>query len=254
MNNDAFFSETMICFLYIFGGMVGVPYQDKTVRSNANRFFLAWWLLAAATIIPTLYRSGLISFITFPYTPAPIDTIQQLTDSSLKKISWGQYYKTSLLNSVDALHRQLGDQCVVGTNVTEMFSLLETDSWAVMSNQGNLLYEVVARFPPTSNGPRFHLVNECVFPTRSAIGLQKYSSLKAYFDFQISRIVETGIVEHITSLFAKKQDKWDPRVNGKLAAYSLNSLQGAFYLLGIGIGLSILAFLVELIVGYHKKN
>ncbi len=254
INKDAFFSDTAVCFLYILGGMVGVQ-QAQEIRSNANRMFLIWWLLAAATIIPTLYRSGLISFITFPYTPAPIDTIQQLADSSLHKISWGEYFKTSLLNSTDALHRRLGGQFAVATNLTHMFSLLETDSWAVMSNQGNLRYEVSTRFPPTSNGPRVHLVNECVFPTRSAIGLQKHSSLKSYFDKEIYRIVETGIVEHITSLFAKKQDKWDPQTNAdKLVSYSLDNLQGAFYLLGFGLGLSTLTFLVELILGYHTHS
>lgn len=250
-NKDAFFSDWMVCYLYILGNFLGVQ-QPQEIRVTANRLFLVWWLLAAATIIPTLYRSGLISFITFPYTPAPIDTIQQLVDSPLKKISWGEYFKTTLLNSKDQMQRKLGGQLAVATNVTNMFSLLNTDDWAVMSNQDNLRYEVSAQFSPTSNGPRVHMISECVFPTRSALGLQKGSSLKPYFDREIFRIREAGFVEHITSLFAKKQDSWNPtRANaGKLVSYSLNSLQGAFYILGIGIGISTLSFLVELIIYY----
>ncbi|KAI9558989.1 hypothetical protein GHT06_015778 [Daphnia sinensis] len=252
-NEDGFFSDTMVCFLFILGSMLSAQ-QPQEVRMPANRLFLIWWLLAAATVIPTVYRSGLISYITFPYTPAPIDTIQQLVDSPLKKISWGDYFKTSLLNSNDPLHRKLGVQFAIATNLTNMFSLLETDSWAVMSNQGNLRYQAAALFPPTSDGPRVHLMTECVFPTRSALGLQKGSSLKPYFDKEIYRLVEAGIVEHISSQFAKKQKPWDPTKSRKLAAYSLDSLQGAFYLLGLGIALSFLIFLSEVIFGYRKPK
>jgi hypothetical protein len=228
--------------------------QPQEVRSPANRLFLIWFLLAAATIIPTLYRSGLISYITFPYSPDPIDTIQQLVDSPLQKISWGDYFKSSLMDSNDPLQRKLGSQFAIATNLSQMLALLNTNSWAVMSNQGNLRYKAFTLFPPTSDGPRVHLMRECVFPTRSALGLQKHSSLKPYFDKEIYSLVESGIVEHITSQWAKKQEKWDPTNHTKLAAYSLDSLQGAFYLLGIGIALSILAFLVELMFGYRNRD
>lgn len=249
-NEDACFSDTSVCFLFILGNMLSAQ-QSQEIRMTSNRLFLIWWLLAAATVIPTVYRSGLISYITFPYTPAPIDTIQQLVDSPLKKISWGDYFKTSLLDSNDPLHRKLGEQFVIATNLTQMFSLLETDSWAVMSNQGNLLYQASALFPPTSEGPRVHLMRECVFPTRSALGLRKHSALKPYFDKEIYRLVEAGIVEYISSQYAKKQKPWDPTKSRKLAPYSLDSLQGAFYLLGFGIALSLLAFLSEVAFGYR---
>uniref|UniRef100_A0A0P4ZJ32 Uncharacterized protein n=1 Tax=Daphnia magna TaxID=35525 RepID=A0A0P4ZJ32_9CRUS len=252
-NEDGFFSDTMVCFLYILGNILSAQ-QPQEIRMSANRLFLIWWLLAAATVIPTVYRSGLISYITFPYTPAPIDTIQQLVDSPLKKISWGDYFKTSLLNSNDPLHRKLGEQFAIATNLTQMFSLLETDSWAVMSNQGNLRYQAAALFPPSSDGPRVHLVKECVFPTRSALGLQKGSSLKPYFDKKIYRLAEAGIVEHISSQFAKKQKPWDPTKSRKLAAYSLDDLQGAFYLLALSIAFSFLIFLSEVIFGYRKRK
>ncbi|XP_057369249.1 glutamate receptor ionotropic, delta-1-like [Daphnia carinata] len=252
-NEDRFFSDTTVCFLFILGNMLSVQ-QPQEIRMPANRLFLIWWLLAAATVIPTVYRSGLISYITFPYTPAPIDTIQQLVDSPLKKISWGDYFKTSLLNSNDPLHRKLGVQFAIATNLTQMFSLLETGSWAVMSNQGNLRYQAATLFPPTSDGRRVHLVRECVFPTRSAFGLQKGSSLKPYFDKEIYRLVEAGIVEHISSQFAKKQTSRDPTKSRKLAAYSLDNLQGAFYLLGLGIALSFVIFLSEVIFGYRKRK
>jgi hypothetical protein len=98
-------------------------------------------------------------------------------------------------------------------------------------------------------------MRECVFPTRSALGLQKHSSLKPYFDKEIYHLFESGIVEHITSQWAKKQKKWDPTKSTKLAAYSLDSLQGAFYLFGLGIALSFLAFLSEFMFnGYHNRK
>ena len=254
---DIFFNDWVVCWLYILGSMVGVK-DTKEAHLPANRFFLAWWLLTAATILPTLYRSGLISYITLPFSPMPIDTLQELIDSNtLRPISWGLYYKTSLLNSTQSLEHKLGEKMMVATNVTNMFSTLESESWAIMSNQGNLRYEAAARFPTSSDGPRVHLMKECVFPTRSGLGLQKQSSLKRYFDGGIIRLTEAGIVDHITSVFAKKLDEWDPHqahTGKQLAPYSLDSLQGAFYLWAMGIGLSMLAFIVECIFGYHFQR
>lgn len=144
---------------------------------------------------------------------------------------------------------------LVATNVTSMFSTLETESWAIMSNQGNLRYEAAARFPTSSEGPRVHLMKECVFPTRSAMGLQKQSSLKPYLDNEINRLVEAGIVDHITSTFAKKLDDWDPQAHaGKQVSYSLDSLQGAFYVWAFGIALSFLVFVSECITYHHCRR
>ena len=47
-------------------------------------------------------------------------------------------------------------------------------------------------------------------------------------------------------MFAKKLDKWNPKKANDRISFSLDSLQGAFYLLGIGVVASILVFVIEI--------
>ena len=75
-NRDSFFSDIILCILFIFGNMLNVQ-QPRGITSIPNRFFMVAWLFAAA-ITSSAYRSGLFSFHTHPSSPTPIQTIEQL--------------------------------------------------------------------------------------------------------------------------------------------------------------------------------
>jgi hypothetical protein len=105
------FASLPFCCLYVIGNLMNVQVQPQTINSNANRIFLIWWLFGTL-ILTTGYRSGLISHMTFPFTPPPIDTFQQLVDSPLKKTSFGDFMKENLLNATSETERILGEEII----------------------------------------------------------------------------------------------------------------------------------------------
>ena len=241
------FQDLQFCCLYAIGNLSNVQMHPQIIISNANRMLLICWLFATL-IITTGYRSGLISYMTFPFTPPPVDTLQELVDSSLKKLIFGGFLKSILVNSsAYKLEMKLGNELIINYNLTEMYLSLVSGSTAVASNVDNLLYTAATLYPPTANGPRVHLIKDSILPVQAAFGLQKGSQLKPYFDREIIRLIEAGIVDYHSNSFAKKIDKWNPKKEKCRITFSLNSLQGAFYLLGIGLLGSLLSFFAEVI-------
>ena len=249
---DGYYKDAMLCFLSIWGNLCGLQLAQQT-RSLAIRLVLTGWLIATL-ILSTGYRSGLISFMTFPFTPPPIDTIQQLVDSPLKKIIYDPLMKEILMNSNNSLQRKLGKQLVTNDSLVYMFSLMDSGEWAVDANLDNLRYVVATQYPLTSAGPRVHLMRECVFSMRAALGLQRDSPLKPYFDREIQQLKEAGLIEYHRSRFAKKADNWNPKASKELVTFSLDSLQGSFYSFGMCILASFLAFLGELMYTSIKRR
>jgi len=92
--------------------------------------------------------------MTSPYTPPPVDTIQQLTYSSIFKIAYGTFVRNVLLSSDIRLLKQLGQQMIVTYNYTHLFSLMETGLSATASSKESLEYQVGIHFkgqPNTKN-------------------------------------------------------------------------------------------------------
>lgn len=251
------FSDLSFCWLYIIGNLSNVQMQPQNILSAPYRMSLIWWLFGTL-ILTTGYRSRLISYMTFPFTPPAIDTLQQLIDSPLKKLIFGSFLKSVLVNSsAYDLEKRLGEELIPNYNLTEMYLLLGSGPWAVQSNVDNLLYMAASLYPSTTAGPQVHLIKDAILPVRAAFGLQKYSQLKPYFDREINRIVEFGLVDYHTMTFAKKLDVWNPKKSNSRISFSLDSLQGAFYLLLIGSTISVLVFLGEFIIdrlGVQKKR
>lgn len=251
-NSDASFSDKILCVLHIVGSLLVIQ-QPRGIHSNPNRFFMISWLFAAA-IISSAYRSGFISFLTHPVSPSPIQTIEQLTKSPFTKMIYNDYYVEILRNSSDPHRRLLGQQLIATMNVSYMFSLLDSGSCAVESTKDRLLYEADIHYSKKDQqeDPPFYLMNECIFPTRSSFGLQKNSPLKPYVDRKILRFIETGLVKYHRSKFVKELRDFQQHTsstttsNKEIVSFTLNNLQGAFYVFTFGVGLSTMILIFEL--------
>jgi len=247
-NRDSYFEDGILSCLYITGNLLNVS-QPRGIHSMKNRLFMVAWLFAAA-ILSSAYCSGLISFLTEPSSPKPIQTIEQLVKSSLNKATFFKFTINSIINSTDPYIRLLSQQLIPTSNITYMFSLLDSGEWAVPSSIDRLLYEAVLRYPDNKHeDPPYYLMKECILPTRSSFGLQKISPLKPYFDTKILRFVETGLVKYHRSQFVKELRHLQRQNNSKeMTPFSLNNLQGAFYLFIFGVILSIVVFILELFI------
>lgn len=229
-------------FLFALGQLLWIQQpRFPNGRASVCRLFFIWCWLFAASTLSTVYRSGLISFLTRPYTQQPIDTIQQLVESPLNKMMFSDFYKTILLNSTDPYRRQLGHQLTTTNNISHMMALLETGQWAVDSSLDSLHYLMMSQ---STSYTYLHVMRERLFPTRSSFGLQKDSPLKPRIDLVLQRLIEAGLVDYHRS--RKPSERHEPE--STLVRFSLVNLEGAFYLLGIGIFFSAMAFVSEYVL------
>lgn len=250
---DSRFQQGLAAGLYIIGSLLAVS-QPRGNPSIPTRVFIMAWI-SAATITSTIYLSGLISFMTHPFHPPPIQTVQQLVKSPINKTIYHELYKVLLMNSSDPHRRLLGHQLVPSDNLTHMFNLIGSDQWAVDSNLDHLLYEIEMRFPAGGHQDRpFHLMKECLFPTCSSFGMQKNSPLKPYLDREMIRFSESGLSRYHRSKYVKELKDIKQTASRAAVAFSLYNLQGAFYLLASGVSVSLLAFTCELLSGHLFKN
>lgn len=246
---DKHFSELSFCALYIVGHFSSIQMEPQNIRLTASRVCLFWWL-AGVVVLSTLYRSLLTSYISFPISPPPIQSVRQLLDSPLKMALRSNFTPTLLKSSTDPLYQRLGQQLVVETNATKFFALMDTGLWALESDVDHLLYHAVTLFPVSgSQGPRVHLMKQTMLPNAVALGFQKNSPLKPYFDKQIMLLVEAGLVNFHRSKFAKIPTNWSPKKSSdsNLTSFSLGSLQGPFFFYLTGIIASVIVFLFEII-------
>ena len=168
------FNDVYLCFLFVLGHVLGIHQNHQGIQTTPSRLLLIFWLLCTF-VIATIYWSELISYMTSPYTPPPVDTIQQLTDSSIGKIAYGTFVRNVLLSSDIRLLKQLGQQMIVTYNYTHLFSLMETGLSATASSKESLEYQVGIHFKGQSNTKnRIHLMSECVLPVYNAFGLFFY--------------------------------------------------------------------------------
>lgn len=230
------------CFLYVLGNILWVQ-QPQPIRSSHVRLFVSFWF-ASITILSTAYRSGLISFLTYPITPPPIDTVQQLAQSSLNKIMFTDYYQKELINSSDPWRRQLGRQLIITHNLTGMYALLDQEdeaaNWAMDSSMDSLRYVAAGR-------PNLHMMKECLFPTLSSFGFRRNSALKIHFDRAIQRLIETGLIDYHRRRVLDGTGRKKQRINEtSSSSFSLQDLQGAFYLLVIGWIVSVVILSTEM--------
>jgi len=216
--------------------------------------FIIW--LFCALVIATGYRTVLISFMTSPYIPPPVDTVQQLIQSSISKITFGNLMKETLMRSNSQFLKELGQQIIVTHNFTYMFSLMDSGTWAIQSSKGTLEYMAASKFKEGIAGNyRLHLMMECVLPTLSALGLQKNSLLKDDFNFEIQRLIEAGLIQHHRSEFARRLPANQiANVNNVIEPLSLGHLKGAFYLLLFGCLISFICFVIQRIIFRQKSK
>jgi hypothetical protein len=240
LDNNHFLDLTF-CFSFVIGSLLGVS-QSRQISTFTFRLFVTLWLLSAATIIATVYRSGFISLMLSPPSKRPIDTIRELSESSLNKasISYSWFFKQSTV----PYEQKIGKE-IVEVNTSHVMYLLGTGLWAAESDLDHLQYSLLTHYPSSWSSSRFHIMKERLYPTRSCMLLQKDSALKVHLDRAIQRLRESGFVNYHRSKLVKKLNQPQIRYEHQQIPFSLDHLQGAFYILLFGLLLCLVIFLLE---------
>ena len=106
------------------------------------------------------------------------------------------------------------------------------------------------------------LMRTCVDNFYTVFPFYKNSPYKRYVDGKMSRFRDAGIIEHWFSLMTTKYgenymegffDKNVAKRKTEAVPLKLENVVGAFYLLGIGLGLAAVVFIIELLINKRGR-
>lgn len=217
----------------------------KLPKYGIEKFFLVC-LLLCYLIINNYFQSILISILTITDFERQINTLEELSESSVKvgvppgmlQVIYYYFNQTEQFNLVQKLQE---------LNMTKYYRIQE-NVFTIPTEIG-----VIANFDRieylSKQRPVFHMVQESFIPMFCSYHMTRGSPYKEMFQSHVTRIIEAGLY----SLWKRQtNDAWlkmnltDTIDTGGFKAISLNNFRGSFYILFFGLGLSLFVFFVEI--------
>ncbi|KAK8405662.1 hypothetical protein O3P69_001863 [Scylla paramamosain] len=253
----------------------GMLLEDPPVRTPSNttgQMLVGWWWLFCL-LLTASYRSSLIAHLSVPTTPPPIDTLKQLL--SVPGATWGiepgfglgwDWFKLNQNPEVQAMFRTLQ----VMDMADQMPQVLK-GRHAFFTWKYYIKTIVASRYTNLQGVTPIHMGLEEFVPGSTGWGVRKGLPFLPPMDRIHDRLVEAGLVNHwLDELFEtamkkarkeaaaaqeeaeRKGEKVDTSLlsddeSGKREqlVLTLNHLQGAFYLLLLGVGVASLLLVGE---------
>ncbi|XP_046642725.1 ionotropic receptor 93a-like [Daphnia pulicaria] len=251
-------------FLYVFGNLLsqGGPCPSKRL---AYRLVAGVWILAAFFFVQA-YTSILFTYVVTPINPPLINSIYDLIDSNDINLF---VRESSLINTLIYTANETGlyktlqkrldsipnSRC---TLPSECIQSVKPGLRNVFSESTNYLNDEIRKHYMKTGKCTWQMAKEKFFGITVAMGLPKNSPYTQTITQVILELQENGLINYWDTWFRPMppQCNGKPQIRSKktkLSPLSLKNLTGAFLVLLIGLGLSILAFLVEKIISVHER-
>jgi hypothetical protein len=257
-------SET---FIEMFRPFVSSPFP-RIPMAISQRIFLASCILTGL-VLTSAVQSILVTAMTKPYYYPDIDTLEDLDVSGLsiytKAPSLIDTFGSAQINStastfdINSTMDRLSRRVKVAVGRINLWSVASTErNVAVLARKTHEYGLPLNKYRANDGSFLLHVVTEC--PRHYLLGylVPRGSPYLPYFNQGIARLVEAGIVEHwkkITPPSTERYDAFDKTNLTEIAqvntenpkVFSLKDLQLAFYILVVGLSVSIVIFLFEMI-------
>ena len=236
------FGEAMFYIIQAVTGVHGSERSDWPIRGYTS----FWWVFCF--LITLIYRTALITRLTAPILPSPTNTIEELARSGVYLYGHTALFSDLSNRSSDSNAVKMGQRFRTVPANTSVEELLSGGDAAFMENKANIqsiLAEMVKRDPVFEQ--RLHVMEECltVFPV--AIAMAPGSQFRQQVHHIINRLNAAGLVEFWMRADARHHLVHQRRSTGdSKVPFSLDHLQGCFYLLIVGCLITFSAFLAEI--------
>ncbi|XP_076314970.1 putative glutamate receptor [Tachypleus tridentatus] len=237
---------------YLFGTIIQQGHLPPLF--NGTKLIVAGWWFFAIVLFNT-YNGALVSFLSVPKQMKTIDSLAELVDQ--KNIKW-TFLKDSAhqdlfsQSSNSTVYRQIGKGATeLVTSSEEGLDLVLTGQYAFIKEK-SYLDVIMSQDYQKTNFCRVHIAKEEFFKVGFGIALQKNSPYLEIFNLEVMKMIQTGLLEKWRQRYwPKRQDCKD---NVKEQRIGLGDLQGIFLFFAIGVALSIIIFLIELLLFISKKT
>ncbi|XP_076029796.1 ionotropic receptor 93a-like [Oratosquilla oratoria] len=218
---------------------------------GSRLFLVCWWL--AAFIVATSYTGNLVAFITVPAKARKIQTLDELADSDLQleMLDYGEYIPGYLATSDVPVFRRIGTRLQLVDDYAVTFDGIRQGTHALLEALAYMEYVVVTE----GVGINIYMIREKFAKNNLAWIFPRGTPWRHKVDWCLNQFVESGLVNYWKANALKEfrqseglhplglveeeeQEKGERPLN-------LEELQGSFFILAIGLGLSFLVLLLE---------
>ncbi|CAG0893268.1 unnamed protein product [Cyprideis torosa] len=207
-------------------------------------------------ITDACYESNLVSIFSAPAYESTMNYLEQVADAvqrgthrytMVEGTSFQAYVQDSTEGVFSRLQPFLDPRILVTSNEEGIQAVLSS------KNLVFLAYEEQLDFNNRQFGSPLYKAPDRFLFRLIAIPIAKGAAYKPYFDRVIQNIVSGGLVQKWLkescgsgqNCTSSDDELKDEAGQSSPEAFTLEQMQGAFYILGLGLGLAFLAFLIE---------
>lgn len=234
--------------LNIFGTLISM----FTVNFFPNRVFIRIFmasLLFAGINLWAAYTSSLISFLTKPRFDKQISSVTEAVEAGYVFYGNINYLEFIQENKMDQDgYEEVVKRYNVCLSIEQCFNMfMQNKKSAIASSRIQALYNSQSVTIPKYCFDRFENIYEYSVTTLS----YPYHYLLPSLNDMIGRVLQSGLIVKWMNDVQAEKEREISQVEIKL---SLRNLEGLFVMLGIGVLLSIIAFVVEWVYFIHKNG
>ncbi|XP_046635994.1 ionotropic receptor 93a-like [Daphnia pulicaria] len=225
-----------------------------SLRRLSFRILVGVWVLVA-TVLVNSYSGTVISYLTIPNMKPPINTFEDLVASEDVEliILADTMTKKQILEATRGAQKILGDDIRahpdrILNSIEEATVRLKTERYAFGNSQSFSNSFIASQFQ--ENGKcRFKTSDPYSMTMFYSMPLQKDSKYTPIFKYALMELWETGLPEYWVKNSMPRAPKCFEKTKLRRTAIpkpiGLDDLAGAFFILGVGVGLATFFFLVE---------
>ncbi|XP_055934634.1 ionotropic receptor 93a-like [Argiope bruennichi] len=237
-----------IWFLLRTLGQQGTP--SPAPDRYSIRFFISFWWIFILVILWS-YAGTLTSFMTYPGRRPAVDTINKLRKALAAHAirygtTTGSTYEHFLMTNMAEVDPVFATSIEENPDL-EVHSVAEGMEMVLKKRYAFVYMTMVLKWYAAIMGSnRFRMSRETFSTDAVGIAIQKCHPCKKSFDHVVDRLEETGFfTKWYDDAFFKAKTKSTVIAVNTARPLALDDLQGAFYFMGIGAGIGIIALVAE---------
>ncbi|XP_019635244.1 PREDICTED: glutamate receptor ionotropic, delta-1-like [Branchiostoma belcheri] len=243
---DAFNLSNSVWFAY---GSLVQQGGEANPRASSGRMLSGFWWFFTLIMIST-YTANLAAFLTVTRMDTPVRSVDDLAAQTsmpygtVEDSSLYTFFKASSIGVYERMWDFMNNSNTFATTVEDGYAKVLSEDYAFIWENPSLDYLKLTNCDYTTIGRPFNMKGY-------GIALQEGMSLRDQLSISILKMQESGKMDEL-------KGKWWPTENANCPAESssqqskaselgLNSVAGVFYVLALGVGISIVIVLIEII-------
>ncbi|XP_011698467.1 PREDICTED: probable glutamate receptor isoform X2 [Wasmannia auropunctata] len=254
------FTQFQNSMLYTYSMLLQVS-LPRLPNALTVQIFIGWWWIYSILASVT-YRASMTATLSHPIAKVTIDTLAQLTRSSLAVGGWNEKSKDFFLASSDPHSQEIGNKFELIENEKNAIDRVANGKFCYYENsyllqhaRGKYIFEkqndrqnMTEKSTDSSVKYNLHIMEECVVHMPIALGLEKNSPLKPHVDLWVRRMTEIGLVRKwLSDVMEWSKINESRQKSESETLVNLRKLRGAFIALGIGHFLGFIVLIGEIL-------